>query len=144
MENQLELSLDKIYSKISYILACLSSYSSLDLSKRIYEINHHIHLIKKSCIEHKNFVDIRDVIDFRIKLDELKSRLPNDDEILFDGHKIACLLFEVSIELKLLIIQFNKHISEDMMEYLELASKYLYDCGRIVNIELLSYENKLK
>ncbi len=143
MEEQLGLNLDRLYSKIGYILACLSSYSSLDLSKRIYEINQNIHLIKKSCIEKKEYIDIRNVIAFRSQLAELEKRLPNDAKVTFDGHKISCLLFEVSIELKLLISQFSNFLPEDMKEYLEIASKYLYDCGRIVNIELLSYDNKI-
>ena len=51
MNDKLILSLDLIYSKIGYVLACLASYSSLDLSKRINEINDAINLIIKSYIE---------------------------------------------------------------------------------------------
>ena len=45
------LYIDLIHSKIGYILACLSSYSSLDLSKRINDINNEIDLIKKTLID---------------------------------------------------------------------------------------------
>lgn len=137
------LKLDLIYSKIGYILACLSSYSSLNLSKRINEINSKIFLIKKSLLEEKDYVDIRDVIELRNYLKELKNRLPNDEKVLLDGHKIACLLFEISIEIKLLILKIDIEYN-DIIEYLTLASQYLYDCGRIVNIEILCFENIIK
>lgn len=137
------LKLDLIYSKIGYILACLSSYSSLNLSKRINEINSKIFLIKKSLSEEKDYVDIRDVIELRNYLKELKNRLPNDEKVLLDGHKIACLLFEISIEIKLLILKIDIEYN-DIIEYLTLASQYLYDCGRIVNIEILCFENIIK
>ena len=137
------LKLDLIYSKIGYILACLSSYSSLNLSKRINEINSKIFLIKKSLLEEKYYVDIRDVIELRNYLKELKNRLPNDEKVLLDGHKIACLLFEISIEIKLLILKIDIEYN-DIIEYLTLASQYLYDCGRIVNIEILCFENIIK
>ena len=32
--------------------------------------------------------------------------------------------------------------NEEVNEYLTLASKYLYDCGRIVNNEILCFEEK--
>ena len=137
------LKLDLIYSKIGYILACLSSYSSLNLSKRINEINSKIFLIKKSLLEEKYYVDIRDVIELRNYLKELKNRLQNDEKVLLDGHKIACLLFEISIEIKLLILKIDIEYN-DIIEYLTLASQYLYDCGRIVNIEILCFENIIK
>ena len=137
------LKLDLIYSKIGYILACLSSYSSINLSKRINEINSKIFLIKKSLLEEKYYVDIRDVIELRNYLKELKNRLPNDEKVLLDGHKIACLLFEISIEIKLLILKIDIEYN-DIIEYLTLASQYLYDCGRIVNIEILCFENIIK
>ena len=57
--------LNKIHSKIGYILAHLSSYSSLDLSKRIIEINEHIELINKTFKEQKNYIDVRNVIKLR-------------------------------------------------------------------------------
>lgn len=141
MDEQLLLNLDLIYSKIGYILACLSSYASLDLSKRISEINKNIYLIKKSIIDNKQYIDIRDVIKFREDVKKLNSHLKEDVEVYLDGHKIACLLFEVSTIIK--IISKNENINEDMKEYLALASKYLYDCGRIVNIEVLYYDNKI-
>ena len=137
------LKLDLIYSKIGYVLACLSSYSSLNLSKRINEINSKIFLIKKSLLEEKDYVDIRDVIELRNYLKELKNRLSNDEKVLLDGHKIACLLFEISIEIKLLILKIDIEYN-DIIEYLTLASQYLYDCGRIVNIEILCFENIIK
>ena len=55
MNDKLILKLELIHSKIGYILACLSSYSSLDLSKRINEINDAINLIIKSYIENKQY-----------------------------------------------------------------------------------------
>ena len=55
--------LDIIYIKISYILACLNSYTSLDLSKRIKNINDNIHLIKKSIIDNKAYVEKSDWLD---------------------------------------------------------------------------------
>ena len=137
------LKLDLIYSKIGYVLACLSSYSSLNLSKRINEINSKIFLIKKSLLEEKDYVDIRDVIELRNYLKELKNRLSNDEKVLLDGHKIACLLFEISIEIKLLILKIDIEYN-DIIEYLTLASQYLYECGRIVNIEILCFENIIK
>ena len=59
------LTLDLIQSKIGYILACLSSYSSLDLSKRINDIHHFLFLINKSIKENKEYVDIRNVVTLR-------------------------------------------------------------------------------
>ena len=134
--------LNKIHSKIGYILAHLSSYSSLDLSKRIIEINEHIELINKTFKEQKNYIDVRNVIKLREQLKELKTRLNDDDEVSLQGHKIACLLFEVSMEIKMLILDIDASY-DDIIEYLSLASQYLYDCGRIINIEILCFENKL-
>ena len=136
------LTLDLIQSKIGYILACLSSYSSLDLSKRINDIHHFLFLINKSIKENKDYVDIRNVVTLRENYKELhESRLHNDDEVSLKGHKISCLLFEVSIEIKLLINE-SIVLNDEMKEYLEIASKYLYDCGRIVNNEILCFEEK--
>lgn len=142
MNDKLILSLDLIYSKIGYVLACLASYSSLDLSKRINDINQQIYLIKKSLLENKDYVDIRNVIDLREKLKELRKRLPNEKEVSLQGHKIACLLFEVSTYIKLTILDFDK-TKEDMIEYLSLSSEFLHDCGRIINIEILCFENTI-
>jgi hypothetical protein len=142
MNDKLILKLELIHSKIGYILACLSSYSSLDLSKRIIEINEHIELINKTFKEQKNYIDVRNVIKLREQLKELKTRLNNDDEVSLQGHKIACLLFEVSMEIKMLILDIDASY-DDIIEYLSLASQYLYDCGRIINIEILCFENKL-
>ena len=141
MNDKLILKLELIHSKIGYILACLSSYNSLDLSKRINEINDGINLLIKSYIENKNYIDIRHVISFREKLKELESRLGNDEKVSLQGHKIACLLFEVSVEIKMLLLDFNID-NEEFNEYLTLASKYLYDCGRIINIQILCFEDK--
>ena len=141
MNDKLILKLELIHSKIGYILACLSSYNSLDLSKRINEINDGINLLIKSYIENKNYIDIRHVISFREKLKELETRLGNDEKVSLQGHKIACLLFEVSVEIKMLLLDFNIN-NEEFNEYLTLASKYLYDCGRIINIQILCFEDK--
>lgn len=140
MHTHTTLTLDLIYSKIGYILACLSSYSSLDLSKRIIDINKNINLIKKSLIEQKDYVDIRNVILLREQLKQLKERINNENKVALDGHKIACLLFEVSTLLKLLVEDFDK-TKEDVIEYLLLSSEFFYLCGRIVNIEILCFEN---
>lgn len=134
------LYIDIIHSKIGYILACMSSYSSLDLSKRIIDINNDIDLIKKSMIDKKNYIDIRNVIDLREKLKELKTRINDEGEVSLQGHKIACLLFEVSAIIKLFINEYQ--LDEEINEYLLLTSEYLYVCGRIVNIEVLCFENK--
>ena len=134
------LMLDLIYSKIGYILACLSSYSSLDLSKRIIDINKSVYLIKKSLIDEKEYVDIRNVISLREHLKQLKTRVPEEKDVALDGHKIACLLFEVSTLIKMLVAKFDK-TKEDIIEYLLLTSEYLYTCGRIINIEILCFEN---
>ena len=141
MNDKLILKLELIHSKIGYILACLSSYSSLDLSKRINEINDAINLIIKSYIDNKQYFDIRNVISFREKLKELENRLNNDEVVSLQGHKIACLLFEVSVEIKMLLLDIEID-NEDVNEYLTLASKYLYDCGRIINIQILCFEDK--
>ena len=141
MNDKLILKLELIHSKIGYILACLSSYSSLDLSKRINEINDAINLIIKSYIDNKQYFDIRNVISFREKLKELENRLNTDEVVSLQGHKIACLLFEVSVEIKMLLLDIEID-NEDVNEYLTLASKYLYDCGRIINIEVLCFEDK--
>ncbi len=134
--------LDIIYSKISYILACLNNYTSLDLSKRIKDINDNIYLIKKGFIDNKAYVDIRNVITLRENLDLLKNRIQNiDDKVMLEGHKISCLLFETSKIIELFLEEFNLN-DLDLKEYLLLASKYLYFCGRIINIEILSYEKK--
>ncbi|MDY2888444.1 MAG: hypothetical protein SOU19_02655 [Candidatus Caccosoma sp.] len=134
--------LDIIYSKISYILACLNNYTSLDLSKRIKDINDNIYLIKKGFIDNKAYVDIRNVISLRENLDLLKNRIQNiDDKVMLEGHKISCLLFETSKIIELFLEEFNLN-DLDLKEYLLLASKYLYFCGRIINIEILSYEKK--
>lgn len=140
MNDENILMLDLIYSKIGYILACLSSYSSLDLSKRIIDINKGIYLIKKSLIDEKEYVDIRNVISLREHLKQLKTRVLEEKDVALDGHKIACLLFEVSTLIKMLVTKFDK-TKEDIIEYLLLTSEYLYTCGRIINIEILCFEN---
>ena len=132
---------DLIHSKIAYILALLASYSSLDLSKRINDINDDIDKIKKSFLEEKNYVDVRDVIKLRNNLKELKSRLSDDIIVSLKGHKIACLLFEVYSLIKLFVCEYPD-INEDIKEYLLLASEYLYTSGRIVNNETLCFEIK--
>ena len=129
---------DLIHSKIAYILALLASYSSLDLTKRINDINDDIDKIKKSFLEEKNHVDVRDVIKLRNNLKELKSRLNDDIIVSLKGHKIACLLFEVYSLIKLFVCEYPDIIKE----YLLLASEYLYTSGRIVNNETLCYEIK--
>ena len=138
IEKQL-LELDLYYSKLGYILALLSNYSFLDLSKRISKIMKNISLIKQSLMDNKRYVDVRDVIEIRNELKELASKL-NEDQVSLQGHKISCLLFEISTMIKLFILDFN--YDEDMKEYLEIASKYLYCCGRIINIEILCFEDK--
>ena len=140
MNDENILMLDLIYSKIGYILACLSSYSSLDLSKRIIDINKSVYLIKKSLIDEKEYVDIRNVISLREHLKQLKTRVLEEKDVALDGHKIACLLFEVSTLIKMLVTKFDK-TKEDIIEYLLLTSEYLYTCGRIINIEILCFEN---
>ena len=140
MNDENILMLDLIYSKIGYILACLSSYSSLDLSKRIIDINKDIYLIKKSLVDNKEYVDIRNVISLREHLKQLKTRVKEEKNVALDGHKIACLLFEVSTLIKMLVAKFDK-TKEDIIEYLLLTSEYLYTCGRIINIEILCFEN---
>ena len=60
---------------------------------------------------------------------------------MLEGHKISCLLFETSKIIELFLEEFNLN-DLDLKEYLLLASKYLYFCGRIINIEILSYEKK--
>ena len=140
MNDENILMLDLIYSKIGYILACLSSYSSLDLSKRIIDINKDIYLIKKSLVDNKEYVDIRNVISLREHLKQLKTRVEEEKNVALDGHKIACLLFEVSTLIKMLVAKFDK-TKEDIIEYLLLTSEYLYTCGRIINIEILCFEN---
>ena len=97
--------------------------------------------IIKSYIENKQYFDIRNVISFREKLKELESRLNSDEKVSLQGHKIACLLFEVSVEIKMLLLDIEID-NEEVNEYLTLASKYLYDCGRIINIEVLCFEDK--
>ena len=140
MNDENILMLDLIYSKIGYILACLSSYSSLDLSKRIIDLNKSVYLIKKSLIDEKEYVDIRNVISLREHLKQLKTRVSEEKDVALDGHKIACLLFEVSTLIKMLVAKFDK-TKEDIIEYLLLTSEYLYTCGRIINIEILCFEN---
>ena len=140
MNDENILMLDLIYSKIGYILACLSSYSSLDLSKRIIDINKSVYLIKESLIDEKEYVDIRNVISLREHLKQLKTRVSEEKDVALDGHKIACLLFEVSTLIKMLVAKFDK-TKEDIIEYLLLTSEYLYTCGRIINIEILCFEN---
>lgn len=140
MNDENILMLDLIYCKIGYILACLSSYSSLDLSKRIIDINKDIYLIKKSLVDNKEYVDIRNVISLREHLKQLKTRVEEEKNVALDGHKIACLLFEVSTLIKMLVAKFDK-TKEDIIEYLLLTSEYLYTCGRIINIEILCFEN---
>ena len=140
MNDENILMLDLIYSKIGYILACLSSYSSLDLSKRIIDINKDIYLIKKSLVDNKEYVDIRNVISLREHLKQLKTRVEEEKNVALDGHKIACLLFEVSTLIKMLVAKFDK-TKEDIIEYLLLTSEYLYTCGRIINIDILCFEN---
>ena len=140
MNDENILMLDLIYSKIGYILACLSSYSSLDLSKRIIDINKEVYLIRKSLVDNKDYVDIRNVISLREHLKQLKTRVSEEKDVALDGHKIACLLFEVSTLIKMLVAKFDK-TKEDIIEYLLLTSEYLYTCGRIINIEILCFEN---
>lgn len=139
--DKIVLYIDLIHSKISYIIAMLSSYSSLDLSKRINEINSDIDLIKKSILNNKQYIDIRNVLKLKEKLKELKGRLNDDIEVSLQGHKIACLFFECSTIIKIVINEVS--LNEDYKEYLLITSEYLYNCGRIVNNEILCFENKL-
>ena len=141
MNEKLILSLDLINCKLGYILASLASFTSLDLSKGINEIHQHIELINKSLIDGKEYVDIRNVINLRENLKKLKNRLPNEESVSFKGHRIACLLFEVATLIKLVILDFDESYA-DMIEYLSLASEYCYCGGRIVNIEILCFEEK--
>lgn len=140
MDKQL-LMIDLIHSKLAYILASLTSYSSLDLSKRINDINDDIDLIKKSILDNKMYIDIRDVISLRNDLKELKGRLDDDIKVSLQGHKIACLLFEISTLMRIFIVE-NESINEDFKEYLSLASEYMYNCGRIVNQHTICFEKK--
>ena len=140
MNEKLTLSLDLINSKLGYILASLASFTSLDLSKGINEIHQHIELINKSLKDNKEYVDIRNVINLREKLNVLQSRVNDESEVSFKGHRIACLLFEVATLLKMAILDF-KPSYEDMIEYLSLASEYCYLSGRIVNIDILCFES---
>ena len=141
MNKQL-LTLDLIHSKIAYILASLTAYSSLDLSKRISDINDGIELVKKGLIDGKQYIDIRNVIEFRKQLQELKSRLNDDIEVSLQGHKIACLLFEISTLLKIFICDCGD-LQEDICEYLQLISEYMYNCGRIVNQQTICFEKRI-
>jgi hypothetical protein len=141
MNEKLILSLDLINCKLGYILASLASFTSLDLSKGINEINQHIELISQSIKDDKEYVDIRNVINLRENLKKLKTRLNNEDKVSLKGHRIACLLFEVATLLKLAILDFDESY-EDMIEYLSLSSEYCYFSGRIVNIEILCFEEK--
>ena len=133
------LQLDLIHSKLAYVIACLASYSFLDLSKRIDEIMANIRQIKQSMIDQKRYVDVRNVIKIRNDLKELDAKL-NENQVTLQGHKIACLLFEISTMIKIFILDFD--YDEDMKEYLDIASKLLFDCGRIINIEILCFEDK--
>lgn len=141
MNEKLILSLDLINCKLGYILASLASFTSLDLSKGINEIHQHIELIAKSIKDNKEYVDIRNVINLRENLKKLKTRLTSEEEVSLKGHRIACLLFEVATLLKLAILDFDQSY-EDMIEYLSLSSEYCYLSGRIVNIEILCFEEK--
>ena len=143
MNEKLILSLDLINCKLGYILASLASFTSLDLSKGINEIHQHIELIAKSIKDNKEYVDIRNVINLRENLKKLKTRLTSEEEVSLKGHRIACLLFEVATLLKLAILDFDQSY-EDMIEYLSLSSEYCYLSGRIVNIEILCFEEKRK
>jgi len=138
MQEKETLQLDLIYTKISFVVALLASYNSLDLSKGIKKINNGIDSIKKSIIDNKEYIDIRDVIELRNELETLKGRLKNDKDVPLEGHKIACLLFEVKVLIELYVLEASK-ISEDMKEYLTLSSNYLYTCGKIINEEILCY-----
>ncbi len=133
------LKLELINCKIGYVLACLTNYSSLNLSKTIIQINDDISLIKNSLIDNKDYLDIRDVIELRNALKELEKKV-DDEKVSLSGHKIACLLFEISTLIKLFILEFQD-LKQDFKEYLEIASKYLYYCGKIINIEILYYKN---
>ena len=133
------LKLELINCKIGYVLACLTNYSSSNLSKTIIQINDDISLIKNSLIDNKDYLDIRDVIELRNALKELEKKV-DDEKVSLFGHKIACLLFEISTLIKLFILEFQD-LKQDFKEYLEIASKYLYYCGKIINIEILYYKN---
>ena len=107
-----------------------------------FEGMNHIKIFDRFSWQTKRYNDVRNVIKLREQLKELKTRLNDDDEVSLQGHKIACLLFEVSMEIKMLILDIDASY-DDIIEYLSLASQYLYDCGRIINIEILCFENKL-
>ena len=94
----------------------------------------------KIVTDEKEYVDIRNVISLREHLKQLKTRVLEEKDVALDGHKIACLLFEVSTLIKMLVAKFDK-TKEDIIEYLLLTSEYLYTCGRIINIEILCFEN---
>lgn len=131
-------------SKLGYILSSLSSYSSLDLSKRLKRINDNLFKIAKSLKEEKNQIDIRDVIELKEQLNQLKKNMPNNEEILLEGHKIACLLFEFSYQVEWVKIDLSQQqINEDFVEYLDYVAQFCYFCARWVNINLLCFENKL-
>ena len=139
METRKEIAINIIHARIGYILASLSSYQHLGINKEISKINNQIEDIKRSLIEDKEYLDIRDVIKMRNMVEEKKKEIKGyDGNPLYDGHKIACLLYEVSLEIEKLIIDLDIS-NEEFNEFLSLSSQYLSICARIVNKELLSY-----
>lgn len=125
-------------AKLGYISTLLASYSSLNLSKIINDIHLKLYLLEKTIIEKKDYIDIRDAMYLKNEVTNLKNILPNK-EIYLSGHKIACLLFEISFLLKKLKNEIN--VNDDIKEYLENVCEYLFLSGRYVNIQLLCNEN---
>lgn len=144
-KQQLSCKIKLLSSKLGYILACLASYSSLDLSKRLKKINDHLFKMAKSLQEEKVLLDIRDVIELKEQLWQMKQNFSDEDEVLFEGHKIACLLFEFSFQAESLKEELiHLEINEDFCEYLDYVAQFSYLCARWVNINIVCFENKLQ
>ena len=60
-----------------------------------------------------------------------------------NGHKVLSVEWDRKFENIDLYADIGTLTKEDIIEYLSLASKYLHICGRIVNIEILCFEQTL-
>ena len=130
--------IELLEAKLGYINACIASYYSLTLSKITNDIHQKLHFLKKTILENKDYIDIRDSIELKKEVEKLQELLPNK-EIYMSGHKIACLLFEFSILIKSLITVIN--VNDDIKEYLQYVQEYTFLAGRYINMSLLCNEN---
>jgi len=139
METRIEIAINIIHAKIGYLLASLSSYSDLGLHMGISKINNDLDVIKESFMMEDYIFDTRKLVNLRDEIKTLENRLGDyNSQNNFLGHRLACQVFEISLLIKQIIIDF-KVDNEEIEEFLLHISRYFVIVGNIINKELLYF-----